>query len=73
MNCPRPRDGECEVQSIKFFVAKVTLVDLHEDDSTAVTVSRQRIELTGAAIGAAAVGEHLPMNFPIGHVVLRPK
>jgi hypothetical protein len=34
-------------------------------DRPAVTVGRQCVELTRAAVGTAAVHEHQPMDFPI--------
>jgi hypothetical protein len=67
MNCAGPCDGERHVQSIEASIAKLPFVDLYEYDGPAITVCRQRIELTGAAVRTAAVHEEHPMNFPIGH------
>ena len=51
-----------------FFNPKRTYVQkLLEDRRPAIAVRRQRIELAGAAIGAVAIGEFTPFEFPFDH------
>jgi hypothetical protein len=70
MNGTGPCDGERQVQAIELCIAKPSSVDSEEDDRTTVTLRRQRIELTGAAVCTAAIGEHEPVDLPIGHHLL---
>src|SRR5437868_10360541 len=67
MDRPGPGEHAGEAQAIERRLAMVALVDLNADHRLAIAVRRQRIELAGAAIGAVAIGEFTPFEFPFDH------
>src|SRR6478672_12865547 len=65
MNSARPAENGDELQTVKFRVSVVTLLYLHPRHRLAMSVSRQSVELAGAAVGAVAVDELTSVNRPV--------
>src|SRR6478752_4598875 len=74
MNSARPAENGDELQTVKFRHSMVTLLDLHPRHRLAMSVSRQSVELAGAAVGAVAVDELTSVNRPVrvDHLRLPP-
>jgi hypothetical protein len=55
MNGARPTEDNGELQTIEFRRSVVTLLNLHVRYRPTMTMSRQSVELAGAAVRAVAV------------------
>jgi hypothetical protein len=65
-----PFYGDGHVETVQLGRAVMTFVYAEETYGLAIAMRRQRIELTGAAIGAVAVPEFEAMDFPLSHQLL---
>jgi hypothetical protein len=68
-----PRQHTHNVQAIELRIAMMALLDLQCNDSMAVSVRWQRIELTWTSVGAVTVREFPCFDHPFGHVALPPQ
>jgi hypothetical protein len=59
-------------QAIELGVAMMSLVDLDAGDGMAMALVGQSVELAIAAIGARAIDEFAPLEFPHRHGCLHP-
>src|SRR6516225_10224402 len=66
VNRPGPAEHARDLQAVQRGRAVKSPVDLNSDTGLAISVGWQRIELTGAAIGAIAIGELAAFKFPLG-------
>src|SRR5271166_4725368 len=65
MNRAWPTKHPAEFQSIELGISVMALIDGDADDGLTVTVSRQRVELTGATVCAITMGEVFPSKHPL--------